>query len=63
MRVGKNTRLLAWGRVVRLIAVFLCLIAAFTTSANAAKQARIALVIGNSAYASNPLPIQSMMRG
>jgi hypothetical protein len=55
MGIVGNTRLLAEGRAVRFIAVSLCLIVAFSISANAAKQARIALVIGNSAYESNPL--------
>ena len=56
MRVTRNTRLLVWGRAVRAVAVSLCLLGYFTDAASAAKQARIALVIGNSAYATNPLP-------
>jgi hypothetical protein len=40
----------------RVAAAVLCVAVLFATTANAKTQARIALVIGNSAYASNPLP-------
>lgn len=53
MRVWGITRVFVGARVA---AAVLCVAVLFATTANAKTQARIALVIGNSAYASNPFP-------